>query len=108
MMSRFQIALRQPDSGLLVVGFGLSDRHLTEPIMSAVRSNVSLKAVFVSPHIHATESSVVKTISHLIADGDSRLALLAATFEELVGALPDLVAPTDEERHSLRLRKLDA
>jgi len=107
MMSRFQMALRQPNTGLLVIGSGLNDRHITEPIKSAVRSNVSLKATFVSPHIDESTKPLIKGIEHLIKEGDTRLTLLAATFQDFVAALPDLVAITEEERHLLRLKKFD-
>ena len=49
MMSRFQIALREPNTGLLVVGVGLNDNHISQPVASAIRSNVSLKAMLVGP-----------------------------------------------------------
>jgi homogentisate 1,2-dioxygenase len=32
MMSAFQAAIRQPETALLVVGFGFNDNHLAEPI----------------------------------------------------------------------------
>jgi hypothetical protein len=41
MIGAFQTAVREPDTGLLVVGFGFNDNHLAEPIMSAIRSNTS-------------------------------------------------------------------
>lgn len=49
MIGAFQAAVREPDTGLLVVGFGFNDNHLAEPIMSAIRSNLSMKIVVVSP-----------------------------------------------------------
>lgn len=55
MMSRFQLALRQPNCGLLVLGFGFNDPHIWQPVMSAVRSNVSLKVVAVDPVLPSTK-----------------------------------------------------
>jgi SIR2-like domain len=106
MMSRFQLGLRQPNTGLLIVGFGFNDRHIWQPIMSAVRSNVNLKAVVVDPGLADTCKEPVKEIENLIRKGDSRLVLLAAGFEDLVMILPDLVASTEEERHKDRLRSI--
>ena len=33
LMSRFQLSLREPNTGLIVVGFGFNDHHMAEPIM---------------------------------------------------------------------------
>jgi hypothetical protein len=104
MMSRFQVALRQPNTGLLIVGFGFNDPHIWQPIMSAIRSNVSLKAVIVDPAIASSTKDPVQQIASLVRAGDTRLALLALGFEDLVPLLPDLVAATEEEKHRDRLR----
>lgn len=106
MMSRFQGALRQPNTGLLVIGFGFNDPHVWQPIMSAIRSNVSLKVMIVDPHLENSAKSPVRQIEALIRSGDSRLTLLAAGFEDLVPILPDLVAVTEEELHRKRVRAM--
>lgn len=108
MMSRFQVALRQPNTGLLILGFGFNDPHIWQPIMSAIRSNVSLKAVVVDPAIASSTKDPVRQIANLVRAGDSRLALLALGFEDLVPLLPDLVAATEEEKHRERLRSSGA
>lgn len=104
MMSRFQLALREPNTGLLVLGFGFNDPHIWQPILSAVRSNVNLKAIFLGPDLENSTRDPVVQVRNLILAGDSRLALIASRFEELVPILPDLVAATEEERHRDRLR----
>lgn len=104
LMGRFQNALRQSDTSLLVVGFGFNDKHLTQPILSAIRSNVGLRTLVVSPSLEKSTSETVGAITRLIAGGDSRLGLIAATFEQFVPFLPDLVSETEEERHRKRLR----
>lgn len=110
MMSRFQMALRQPNTGLLICGFGFNDAHLVHPIMSAIRSNVSLKAMVVDPAIGKPENGEdqrkreIQDIEKLIKDGDPRLSMVTATFEEFVPLIPDLVAETEEEIHRRRLK----
>lgn len=110
MMSRFQIALRQPNTGLLIVGFGFNDAHLVQPIMSAVRSNVSLRVMIVDPAFKKPDDgednrkSEIMEIEKLIEGGDSRLSLLAARFGEFVPIIPDLVAKTEDEVHGERAR----
>ncbi len=110
MMSRFQMALRQPNTGLLIIGFGFNDTHLVHPILSAIRSNVSVRMVAVDPGIgkpqngNDTRNSEIQGIERLIEHGDPRLCLLKAEFEEFVPIIPDLIAETEEEVHYSRLR----
>lgn len=104
LMSRFQSAIRQPKTSLLVIGFGFNDKHLTQPILSAIRSNVGLRLAVVDPTLEETKNVAAKTMADLINQGDSRISLIAARFEEFVQCLPDLVAVTEEERHKARIR----
>jgi hypothetical protein len=105
MMSRLQLALRQPNIGVLIIGFGFNDEHVSQPLLSAIRSNVGLKAVIVGPSLeqHAATNVHVGAISDLIKGGDDRLSLLETSFEDLVPILPDLVAATEEEEHRRRV-----
>ncbi len=103
MMSRFQFALRQPNTGLLVIGFGFNDNHISQPILSAIRANVTLKMIVVGPHL---ESKPTKTVDHLIAyikAGDYRLSLVNSSFKEFVPIVPDLVTKMEEEEHRMRV-----
>lgn len=106
MMSRLQIAMRQPNTGLLIIGFGFNDFHITQPLMAAVDSNVSLKCMVVSPSLqqNVEEQEHIRRLASLISHGDLRLSLLAGTFEEFVAVVPDLVARTAEEEHRSRIR----
>lgn len=105
-MSRFQIALRQHDVGLIVVGFGFNDDHLTAPIEAAIRSNIGLRAVFVSPGIRRSDrSDVFAWIEQLIQRGDRRLTLLESTFDGLVEVLPDVPPREESDVHADRLGK---
>jgi len=120
MMSALQTALREPDTGLLVVGFGFNDNHLSEPIMAAIRSNLALKAVVVSPglapwadfedDLHEGESGTnthIRKIKDFIKYGDARLTLLNCRFDELVPLVPDIASDSDLERHIQRMRQMD-
>lgn len=104
MMSRFQVSLREPNTGLLVVGFGFNDRHISQPLLSAIESNVGLKVVIVDPAVEGSENHAVRSCVSFIEAGDSRLVLVSGRFEELVPAIPDLVAATEAEEHQSRLR----
>jgi hypothetical protein len=88
------------------LGFGFNDRHISQPVLSAIRSNVGLKAIIVDPTLEKSTAEPIVQIKSLIGQGDWRLTLIAAKFEELVPILPDLVAETEEEQHRNRIRKL--
>ncbi len=45
MMSRFQMALREKDTALLLMGFGFNDHHLNQPIYHALATNPNFKLV---------------------------------------------------------------
>lgn len=104
LMGRFQTALRRPNCSLLVIGFGFNDKHLAEPILSAVRSNVGLKLTVIDPSLEQTENPAFVQFRSLVDGGDPRISLIAAKFEEFVSHLPDLVAVTEEERHMDRIK----
>ncbi len=106
MISSFQSAIRQRDTGLLIVGFGFNDNHIAEPILAAIETNLALKVVALSPNIQEqseTNPHLYK-IAGLIDQGDARLSMVDATFEEIVPIVPDVTAMTDLERHIERVR----
>lgn len=44
-VSQYFAALREPNTCLIVAGFGFNDDHLSEPVLSAVRSNPHLRLI---------------------------------------------------------------
>lgn len=96
-MSRFQIALRQPDVGLILVGFGFNDDHLNAPIEAALRSNIGLRAIVTTPGARSgMRADSIGWIENLIQRGDRRLSMFTGKFDDLVQGLPD--TPPQEER----------
>lgn len=107
MMGRFQSAIRLRSTALIIIGFGFADSHLTQPIVSAIRSNVGLRVVVVDPALtSAPTPDAVARMKALIEAGDSRICLVSATFEQFVRLLPEPDATTEQEMHLERLRKL--
>jgi hypothetical protein len=47
MMARFQMALREKDTALLLIGFGFNDHHLNQPIYHALATNPNFKLLVV-------------------------------------------------------------
>jgi hypothetical protein len=102
-MSRFHLALRQPNTSLLVAGFGFNDQHVAEPLLAAVRSNVSLRVFVVDPAI-AQMTNRGKELRSLLEAGDTRITLFDSKFEEFITLLPDVVTTSEQEIHDARVR----
>lgn len=120
MMAALQAALREPNTGLLVMGFGFGDNHLAAPILSGIRTNLALKVRILSPLLapgkkadgtayagEASSNSHIASVKSLVEMGDARLSLLNCTFEEAVPLMPDIVAESDLEKHLARVRNLE-
>jgi hypothetical protein len=121
MMGALQANLREPDTALIVSGFGFNDDHISRPILSAVEANMSLRLIICDPcfltEAQLTEAHhVIKgaqpankflaSFLRLAEAGDPRIHLMNGRFDELAVALPDLVGETDRERHTNRIRAL--
>ena len=99
-MSRWQVALRKPSLGVIVVGFGCNDAHIVAPLEAALRGNPGLRALFVSPGIDTNLNLTFERVRKLVSLGDKRISTLGGTFNDLVEAMPSS-APTDaHERHA--------
>ena len=108
MFSTFQANLRESDAYLLVVGYGFNDTHVSESVMAAVKKNLSLNVVLVSPSLSKDEGTndYVSQLSTLIDFGDARLTLIESTFEEFVPKLPDISGLSDLEKLEERFQLL--
>ncbi|RMI22759.1 SIR2 family protein [Sinorhizobium meliloti] len=109
-MGTLQASLRTPNTTLVVVGFGFNDKHISEPIIGAIKGNLSLNVVAINPDIEkasdAGGNAYLNTIGTLIENGDARLALIAGKFEDIVPMVPDVIAETELEKHAERLRNM--
>lgn len=107
MMSRFQLALRQPDLCLMIVGFGFNDAHIVAPIEAAVRSNVSMRLIIADPAIRSEgRNPQFDWLEQLILDGDQRITLIKGTFSNLTRLLPDVAEFDDRQSHADRLSRI--
>ncbi|MBY5798423.1 SIR2 family protein [Rhizobium leguminosarum] len=110
MMGVFQSFIRVPSTTLLVIGFGFNDKHIAEPILAAIRGNLGLDIMVISPDLEAASAhggnKYLGELLQLADGGDGRIALIAAKFEEIVKFIPDVVSETELERHNQRLRNL--
>ena len=122
MIGAMQTALREPDTAVIVSGFGFNDDHLSRPILSAIESNMSIRLIVCDPAfvpsaaldgashsiggVAAPANPFLKAFYQLVERGDPRVHLVNGRFEDLAYALPDLVGETDRERHMNRMRAL--
>ncbi|QXC52014.1 SIR2 family protein [Agrobacterium salinitolerans] len=121
MFAALQAALREPDTTVIVSGFGFADDHISSPIWSALESNLGLRFIMVDPsYIPAKELDAIdpdhlmkakiggqkpyqKKIMRLVQEGDPRITVLNGRFEDLVDAIPAITGETDRQRLEIRL-----
>ncbi len=104
LMARYLSALREPNTCLIIIGFGFNDDHLSEPILSAIKSNPHLKVIIVNNSIqHILENTDGKCSSYWKKLDDCRengedIYFIEATFADFSQLIPDLIALTPEEK----------
>lgn len=128
MFSAWQTALREPDTTLIIAGFGFADDHISAPVWSALESNLSLRLILCDPCFideadletdllddppaHALHSNVdglreyQKRIVELVKQGDGRVMVLNGRFSDLASALPEIIGETDRHRLEARLERI--
>jgi len=105
-MGRFQATLRQPNVGVLIVGFGLRDKHLVEPIMGCLRANPTARIAIVNVAARSSSTDAFTTVRKLAERGDPRLAVVNGSFEAVTSLLPDLAQRSEAERQEQLVREL--
>ncbi|MCP4545816.1 MAG: SIR2 family protein [bacterium] len=95
-MAQYLAAVREPNTCVLVVGFGFNDNHLAEPLLAATRSNPHLRLIIVDP---AAESKTMNgnqywaQFAELSAHGED-IWFISAGFEDFAQIIPDLKSLT--------------
>jgi hypothetical protein len=101
-ISQYLAAIREPNTCILVVGFGFNDDHLSEPLLAAARSNPHLRLLVVDPSIKSKAEGgslnrFQQTILELAEKGED-VWLINASFEQFATSIPDLKSLTPPER----------
>jgi hypothetical protein len=110
----FQAALREPDTTIIISGFGFADDHISAPIWAALQSNLSLHLVFCDlafidegklesedheiPLDMQGRNTHQQRILNLALLGDKRVTILNGRFDDLTDALPLIEGRTDRQR----------
>lgn len=112
LISRFTQGLREPNTCLLIAGFGFNDDHLSEPILSAIYSNPHLKVIISTPSLKADFEKTSSNPSPYwdkfkhVADTrkNDEIIFINCDFGKLSELIPDLTAlsPAENLYESLR------
>ena len=112
-ISRFMAALREPNTCLLIIGFGFNDDHLAEPILAAVESNPHLKIVVVDNNAKKNYSSKPKngnsfrkSLAGLVRNGLCDIVLIHADFNKFTEIIPNLKALSSGEKIENAIREI--
>lgn len=123
MFAALQAALREPDTTLIVSGFGFDDDHISAPIWSAIETNLSLRVILcdrgfipkerldaLNAHEIDLEIDIQrqyqKKVIKLVQQGDNRITVLNGRFEDLAHAMPEISGKTDRQLLQERLDRL--
>jgi hypothetical protein len=113
LLSRFLEFLRQPNSCLMIAGFGFNDDHLSEPIYSAIQSNPSLKLILCDfqciAHIHNRGhygSSPYWAKLRELAQQGFDIHFISGSFSDLVSYIPHLRSASPAEQLANAVRRI--
>lgn len=110
-VSQYLSALREPNTCLIVTGFGFHDDHLSEPILAAVRTNPHLRLIIVNPSAddltaRATEKNRFwESLFSLSRQGED-VWLINASFGDFAEMIPDLKSLTPAQRLTRDIKNL--
>lgn len=92
MMARFQQALRLENTLLITIGFSFVDKHISSVILESLKQNPSLNLMSITyPEVVAAEKPYQIEL-HGITEIQSRVTLIAETFEDFAKEFPENIA----------------
>lgn len=99
LMAQYMASVREPNTCIIVTGFGFNDDHLSEPLISAVSSNPHLRLIVVDP---SAKENLVNGNEHWMRLGELNAQgedvwLISADFNQFAQLIPDLrsLSPAD-------------
>lgn len=102
LMSQYLSAIRQPNTCLIVTGFGFNDDHLSEPILASARTNPHLRLIVVDPNSQALitsgRGSKYWKDLHKLSQQGSDVWIINANFGQFAELIPDLKSLTAGDR----------
>ena len=110
LMARYLAALREPNTCLIIIGFGFNDNHLSEPILSAIKSNSHLNTIIVAPSIEEKieqegNNDYWRTLCELNQRSESVL-FVQSSFGDFAKLIPDLRSLTPAEKMAKSIKEI--
>ena len=112
LMARYLSSLRDPNTCILVCGFGFNDEHLSEPLLSAIKTNPYLKVIIADnsaeKNIGENGSDVNnywKALKGLSKKGED-IWFINASFQDFANLIPDLRSLTPAEKLAKDIKSL--
>lgn len=98
-IAQYLVTVREPNTCLLVVGFGFNDDHLSEPLLAAAQSNPHLRLVIVDPRAKEKTNSGAGYWGqfHQLGKRGEDIWFINASFNEFANMIPDLKSNTPAE-----------
>lgn len=102
MMSSFLNCLQKPKTALICLGFGFNDKHINNAVTMALRTNAEFNVLVATKDPFDEKGSFNREIRDLltsaITQGDRRISIIDATFEQFSNLLLERRKETPEER----------
>ena len=112
LMAQYLASLRQPNTCLIVTGFGFNDDHLAEPILAAITSNSQLRVIIADYKAEDYLSGRIDNASRYwaqlleLAKSGENIWFVNASFGEFANLLPDLKALTPAQQLEKTIRSI--
>jgi len=108
-MSQYLAVLREPNTCLIVIGFGFNDDHLSEPLLAAIRSNPHLRLIIADPRIAVREKEGTSANRYwqnlfMYAKDGEDIWFINASFQDFAKLVPDLksLTPADKLMNTIK------
>jgi hypothetical protein len=112
LVSQYLNALRQPNTCILISGFGFNDVHLSEPILAAIKTNPQLRVIIAdwrceehTRNSKGDSSPYWAKFSELALQGHD-IWFINASFGDFANLLPDLNAMSPAEQLEKMIKRL--
>lgn len=111
LISNYFSVLREPNTCLIVTGFGFNDDHLSEPILAAIRTNPHLRLIIVNPSADdltarpPEKNKYWESLFNLANQGED-VWLINATFGDFAEMIPDLKSLTPAQRLTRDIKQM--
>lgn len=104
LISQYLASLREPNTCLIVTGFGLNDDHLSEPILAAVKTNPRFRLVVTDFKAENSIEGRIKGVSNywkelqILANNGEDVWFINASFNDFASLIPDLRSLTPAQQ----------